>query len=153
MKKKLVSALLTAAMLGTMLAGCGGDDGSTGAGAAGNADGAGSSTADGSAGTEADSAGNAENGAEIDFDEEPYEVSIQFVGLFEENNNVANVEAALNEITKEDQLHRRYRANLYRGSADEYLDGGSRGREARYRDGRPDTEDGFDGAGRTALRA
>lgn len=99
MKKKLVSTLLTAAMLGTMLAGCGGDDGSTGAGAAGNADGAGSSTADGSAGTEADSAGNAENGAEIDFDEEPYEVSIQFVGLFEENNNVANVEAALNEIT------------------------------------------------------
>lgn len=71
MKKKLVSTLLTAAMLGTMLAGCGGDDGSTGAGAAGNADGAGSSTADGSAGTEADSAGNAENGAEIDFDEEP----------------------------------------------------------------------------------
>ena len=32
---------------------------------------------------------------------EPYEVSIQFVGLFEENRNIANVEAALNEITLE----------------------------------------------------
>ncbi len=104
MKKKLVSALLTAAMLGTMLAGCGGDDGSAGAGAAGNAAGA---DGNGAAGTEAGSAGtadtaesgNAGGGVEIDFDEEPYEVSIQFVGLFEENNNVANVEAALNEIT------------------------------------------------------
>ena len=33
--------------------------------------------------------------------DEPYEVSIQFVGLFEENRNIANVEAALNEITRE----------------------------------------------------
>lgn len=33
--------------------------------------------------------------------DEPYEVSIQFVGLFEENRNIANVEAALNEITLE----------------------------------------------------
>ena len=41
------------------------------------------------------------NGGEsvINFDEDPYEVSIQFVGLFEANNNIANVEAALNEIT------------------------------------------------------
>lgn len=35
----------------------------------------------------------------INFDEDPYEVSIQFVGLFESNTNIANVEAALNEIT------------------------------------------------------
>ena len=35
----------------------------------------------------------------IDFDEDPYEVSIQFVGLFETNNDIENVEAALNEIT------------------------------------------------------
>ena len=35
----------------------------------------------------------------INFDEDPYEVSIQFVGLFEENRNIENVEAALNEIT------------------------------------------------------
>ena len=33
--------------------------------------------------------------------DEPYEVSIQFVGLFEENRNIANVEAALNKITLE----------------------------------------------------
>ena len=41
------------------------------------------------------------NGGEINFDEEPYEVSIQFVGLFEQNTNIANVEAALNKITLE----------------------------------------------------
>ena len=33
--------------------------------------------------------------------DEPYEVSIQFVGLFEENRNIANVEAELNKITLE----------------------------------------------------
>ena len=27
----------------------------------------------------------------INFDEDPYEVSIQFVGLFEQNTNIANV--------------------------------------------------------------
>ena len=37
----------------------------------------------------------------INFDEKPYEVSIQFVGLFEQNTNIANVEAALNAITLE----------------------------------------------------
>lgn len=37
----------------------------------------------------------------INFDEEPYEVSIQFVGLFEANTNIENVEAALNKITLE----------------------------------------------------
>lgn len=37
----------------------------------------------------------------INFDEDPYEVSIQFVGLFEQNTNIANVEAALNAITLE----------------------------------------------------
>ena len=37
----------------------------------------------------------------IDFNEDPYEVSIQFVGLFEQNTNIANVEAALNKITLE----------------------------------------------------
>lgn len=33
--------------------------------------------------------------------EEPYEINIQFVGLFEENRNIANVEAELNKITLE----------------------------------------------------
>lgn len=37
----------------------------------------------------------------INFDEDPYEVSIQFVGLFESNNDVAAVEEALNAITLE----------------------------------------------------
>ena len=37
----------------------------------------------------------------INFDEDPYEVSIQFVGLFEQNTNIENVEAALNAITLE----------------------------------------------------
>ncbi len=37
----------------------------------------------------------------INFDEDPYEVSIQFVGLFEANNDVAAVEEALNKITLE----------------------------------------------------
>lgn len=105
MKRKLVSVLLTAAMLGTMLSGCG-DEGSAGSGNAGDAgSSAGSADSAGTAGTEAGDAGEAGGkdsaGVEIDFDEEPYEVSIQFVGLFEENSNVENVEAALNEITLE----------------------------------------------------
>lgn len=37
----------------------------------------------------------------INFDEDPYEVSIQFVGLFEQNTDIEKVEAALNEITLE----------------------------------------------------
>ena len=38
---------------------------------------------------------------EIDKEEAPYEVSIQFVGLFEENKDIAEVEKALNAITLE----------------------------------------------------
>ena len=37
----------------------------------------------------------------INFDEDPYEVSIQFVGLFEENKDIAAVEEAVNKITLE----------------------------------------------------
>ena len=69
--KKTLSLLLAAMLLVSMLAACG----STGAGTAGEV-------------TE-----------DIDMEEAPYEVSIQFVGLFEENKNIANVEAALNAIT------------------------------------------------------
>ena len=43
----------------------------------------------------------AEVSGEIDKEEAPYEVSIQFVGLFEENKDVAKVEEALNAITLE----------------------------------------------------
>ncbi len=96
MKRKLLSMLLVVSMMGTMLAGCGSD---------GNED-AGSSNAgnNNAAGTESQEAGDQQTGnqqAVIDFDEEPYEVSIQLVGLFEENSNIANVEAALNELTLE----------------------------------------------------
>ena len=38
-------------------------------------------------------------GGLINFDEDPYEVSIQFVGLFEANTDIAAVEEALNAIT------------------------------------------------------
>ena len=52
--------------------------------------------------TEAAAGGGAfagETQSVIDFSEEPYEVSIHFIGLFEENKDVDKVEAALNEIT------------------------------------------------------
>lgn len=44
--------------------------------------------------------GNSEApGGVINFEEDPYEVSIQFVGLFESNNDIAAVEEALNAVT------------------------------------------------------
>lgn len=97
MKRKIVSVLLTAVMIGTLMTGCGGNGGSE-SGNVGSTDESSAESAD----LEADN-GSVENSgtAAIDFDEEPYEVSIQFVGLFEENNNIENVEAALNEITRE----------------------------------------------------
>lgn len=83
MKKAL--SLLLALIMVMSLAACGGDSGNDNP--SGN-----------NPGTVSD--GNGGEGA-INFDEDPYEVSIQFVGLFEANSNIANVEAALNEITKE----------------------------------------------------
>lgn len=47
-----------------------------------------------------DNPGGGEGGL-INFDEDPYEVAIQLVGLFEENRDIADVEAALNKITLE----------------------------------------------------
>jgi len=82
MKKAL--SLLLAMLMVVSLAACGGDTG-------------GDSKAPGG---DASNPGSSESGG-INFDEDPYEVSIQFVGLFETNSNIANVEAALNEITKE----------------------------------------------------
>ncbi|MBQ9412704.1 MAG: extracellular solute-binding protein [Oscillospiraceae bacterium] len=81
--KKTLSILLAALLIAGLLAGCG-DSGS------------GATTSSGAA-----SSGGSAEPATIDMDEAPYEVSIQFVGLFEENNNIANVEAALSAITKE----------------------------------------------------
>lgn len=71
--KKLLSLLLALAMVFSLAACSGGND-NPGGGGGDNPGGGGGS-------------------------EEPYEASVQFVGLFEENNNIANVEAALNEIT------------------------------------------------------
>lgn len=80
--KKFLSLLLALSMICVMLTGCGGSKApASGGGDSGSGAGTGDST--------------------INFDEDPYEVSIQFVGMFEENNDVENVEAALNEITLE----------------------------------------------------
>lgn len=78
--KKALSLLLVALMLVSMLAACGGS---------------GSSTANQPAANNGEPA----EPAEIDMQEAPYEVSIQFIGLFEENKDIEAVEAALNEIT------------------------------------------------------
>lgn len=83
--KKFLSLLLALSMICVMLTGCGGNKTPASSSGAGSGSGSGAGTGDGT----------------IDFDEEPYEVSIQFVGMFEENNDIENVEAALNEITLE----------------------------------------------------
>lgn len=87
--KKALSLLLAVMMLASLLAACGGS-GSTETKPAANA--AGDPKADAAAPAEA---------PVIDFNEEPYEVSIQFISLFEENKDLEAVEAALNEITLE----------------------------------------------------
>lgn len=92
--KKALSLLLAMAMV-MSLAACGGDPGASSQPPSGNNE---------QSGGNSDAPGGGENssgGSVINFDEDPYEVSIQFVGLFEENRNIANVEAALSEITKE----------------------------------------------------
>ena len=90
MKKKVLSMFLTMTMVAGLIAGCGGSDEKT----------AGDKAA--TVGTE--TASGAEEGtkeAVIDFDEDPYQVDIQFTGLFEENNDIEKVEEALNAITLE----------------------------------------------------
>lgn len=88
--KKALSLLLALVMVMGLAACGGGSDNPGGSSNPGGGENPGSSAPEG-------------NGGEgvINFDEDPYEVSIQFVGLFEANNNIANVEAALNEITLE----------------------------------------------------
>lgn len=85
--KKALSLLLAMVMV-MSLAACGGDSGND-------------NPSNNNPGSNNSGSASDENGGEgaINFDEDPYEVSIQFVGLFEANNNIANVEAALNEIT------------------------------------------------------
>lgn len=85
MKKKMVSALLAGAMLASLMAGCGNDSGS-GDGSTEKQTGAdteqGSDEQKDSAGGESD-AGGEEDGysAQIDMEEEPYEVAVQLVVL------------------------------------------------------------------------
>lgn len=81
MKKAL--SLLLALIMVMSLAACGGSGNPSGSGDTPNSD------------------APAGDGGAINFDEDPYEVSIQFVGLFEANNNIASVEEALNKITLE----------------------------------------------------
>ena len=72
--KKTLAMLLAVLMLVALLAGCGSDS---------------------------NSSAPAEVSGEINKEEAPYEVSIQFVGLFEENKDIAEVEKALSAITLE----------------------------------------------------
>ena len=72
--KKTLAMLLAVLMLAALLAGCGSSNSSS---------------------------APAEVSGEIDKEEAPYEVSIQFVGLFEENKDIAEVEKALSAITLE----------------------------------------------------
>ena len=85
--KKTITVLLAVLLIASLLVGCGGS--STGTATPANNSG---SASTGTASTEP---------ATIDMNEAPYEVSIQFVGLFEENKDVAAVEEALNKITLE----------------------------------------------------
>ena len=73
--KKALALMLSVLMLALMLAGCGSSNSTPSA--------------------------PAEVSGEIDKEEAPYEVAIQFVGLFEENRDIAKVEEALNAITLE----------------------------------------------------
>lgn len=91
--KKIVALLLALVMV-FALAACGGnsDTPSTNTPNSGT-------PSTGTPGTE--TPGSDEPAGLINFDEDPYEVSIQFVGLFEQNTDVEAVEAALNAITLE----------------------------------------------------
>lgn len=85
MKRRTISLLLVAGMLGTMLAGCGGGGKD---GAAGNTGGSAAT-----AGTESGAAGSAAE------DGEPYTVGIQIVNVTTDQTDIEMVEEAVNEIT------------------------------------------------------
>lgn len=97
MKRKILSVLLATGLLCTLLTGCGGDSSGGNDAAGGNE----STQNTGDVGNTGESEAAETAEAVINFDEEPYEVSIQFVSFFEENSNLENVEAALNKITLE----------------------------------------------------
>lgn len=86
MKRKVISLLLTAGLIGTMLTGCGGGQGTTG-------DTGGSEAA----GTESGTASGTESSAAEDGD--PYTVAVQIVNITTDQTDIAMVEEAINEIT------------------------------------------------------
>ena len=95
MKKKVISVLAAGTMAAVVLTGCSSSSStSSSGGSSANASKASSTSSE--AGTQA-----ASGEVSIDFDEDPYEVAIQFVGLNESNNDLPAVEDALNEILKQ----------------------------------------------------
>lgn len=86
MKRKVISLLLTAGLIGTMLTGCGGGQGTTG-------DTGGSEAA----GTESGTASGTESSAAEDGD--PYTVAVQIVNITTDQTDIEMVEEAINEIT------------------------------------------------------
>ena len=91
---KKVIALLLALVMVLGLAACGGGESANTQPPQNNQNNGNSGTNDNPGG---ESSGD--EGGLINFDEDPYEVAIQFVGPFEENSDIPAVEAALNEIT------------------------------------------------------
>ena len=84
MKKRALSLILTGVFAVSMLAGCGGSGGSKPA----------EQSASGEAGAE-----SAAEASLINFDEDPYEIAINIIGLNESNNDLDKVEEAVNAIT------------------------------------------------------
>ena len=89
MKKRVISMILTGVLAATVLAGCGNKA------EAPAQEGAKEETAEAAEGAETAEAG----AAEINFDEDPYEVAITIIGLNESNNDLEKVEEAVNAIT------------------------------------------------------
>ena len=89
MKKRVISMILTGVLAATVLAGCGNKA------EAPAQEGAKEETAEAAEGAETAEAG----AAEINFDEDPYEIAITIIGLNESNNDLEKVEEAVNAIT------------------------------------------------------
>ena len=92
MKKRVISMILTGVLAATVLAGCGNK---AEAPAQEGAKEETAETAEAAEGAEAAEAG----AAEINFDEDPYEIAITIIGLNESNNDLEKVEEAVNAIT------------------------------------------------------
>lgn len=99
MKKKVISVLAAGTMAAVVLTGCSSSSSTSSSGGSSAKASKASNTS-----SEAETATGAQAASgevSIDFDEDPYEVAIQFVGLNESNNDLPAVEDALNEILKQ----------------------------------------------------